>query len=140
MVTVDYYLAGSVKGWEAKAENIFTLNTEAGEGIEEYVIETTLEVGEGLKVLSSTGAWYPEGMGNEYVVDQNHAGATTIYFRPAYNEEWAAFGGYMYVVPTGTVDIDAVDANAPAVKVLRNGQILIKKGDKTYNVMGAIVR
>ncbi len=139
-VTVDYYLVGSVKGWEAKAENIFTLNAEAGEGIEEYVIETTLEVGEGLKVLSSTGTWYPEGMGNEYVVDQNHAGTTTIYFRPAGNAEWEAFGGFMYVVPTGTVDIDAVDANAPAVKVLRNGQILIIKGDKTYNVMGAIVR
>ena len=31
-------------------------------------------------------------------------------------------------------------ADAKAVKVLRNGQFLIKKGDKTYNVMGAIVR
>lgn len=140
VVTIDYYLVGSVKGWEAKAENIFTLNAEAGEGIEEYVIETTLEVGEGLKVLSSTGTWYPEGMGNEYVVDQNHAGTTTIYFRPAGNAEWEAFGGYMYVVPTGTTGIDAIDANAPAVKVLRNGQIFIIKGDKTYNVMGAIVR
>ena len=139
-VTVNYYLVGSVKGWEAQAENIFTLNAEAGEGIEEYVIETTLAEGEGLKVVSSTGAWYPEGTGNEYVVDQNHAGATTIYFRPAYNEEWAAFGGYMYVVPTGTTGIDAIDANAPAVKVLRNGQIFIIKGEKTYNVMGAIVR
>lgn len=139
-VTVDYYLVGSAKGWEAKAENIFTLNAEAGEGIEEYKIETTLEVGEGLKVLSSTGAWYPDGMGNEYVVDQDHAGATTIYFRPAGNAEWAAFGGYMYVVQTGGAGIDAVDANAPAVKVLHNGQILIKKGDKTYNIMGAIVR
>ena len=106
VVTVNYYLVGSVKGWEAKAENIFTLNAEAGEGIEEYVIETTLEVGEGLKVVSSTGTWYPEGMGNEYVVDQNHAGTTTIYFRPAYNAEWAAFGGFMYVVPTGTVGFD----------------------------------
>ena len=139
-VTVDYYLVGSVKGWEAKAENIFTLNAEAGEGIEEYVIETTLGVGEGLKVLSSTGVWYPDGTGNEYVVDQDHAGATTIYFRPAGNAEWAAFGGYMYVVPTSGAGIDAVDANAPAVKVLHNGQILIKKGDKTYNIMGAIVR
>lgn len=139
-VTVDYYLVGSAKGWEAKAENIFTLNAEAGEGIEEYKIETTLEVGEGLKVLSSTGVWYPDGMGNEYVVDQDHAGATTIYFRPAGNAEWEAFGGFMYVVPTGGAGIDAVDANAPAVKVLRNGQILIKKGDKTYNIMGAIVR
>lgn len=139
-VTVDYYLVGSAKGWEAKAENIFTLNAEAGEGIEEYKIETTLEVGEGLKVLSSTGVWYPDGMGNEYVVDQDHAGATTIYFRPAGNAEWEAFGGFMYVVPTGGAGIDAVDANAPAVKVLHNGQILIKKGDKTYNVMGAIVR
>ncbi len=139
-VTVNYYLVGSVKGWEAKAENIFTLNAEAGEGIEEYVIETTLEVGEGLKVLSSTGTWYPDGTGNEYVVDQNHAGATTIYFRPAYNEEWAAFGGYMYVVPTDPTALDEIMAAGKAVKILRDGQILIIKGNKTFNIQGQLVK
>lgn len=139
-VTVNYYLVGSVKGWEAKAENIFTLNAEAGEGIEEYMIETTLAVGEGLKVVSSTGAWYPEGMGNEYVVDQNHAGATTIYFRPAYNEEWAAFGGYMYVVPTTPTALDEIMAAGKAVKIVRNGQILIIKGEKIFNAQGQLVK
>ena len=139
-VVVNYYLVGSAKGWEANDANIFTINAEAAEGVEEYMIETTLEVGEGLKVLSSTGVWYPDGMGNEYVVDVNHSGTTTIYFRPAGNEEWAAFGGYMYVVPTGTVGIDNTEDGIKAVKVLRDGQILIMKGDKTYNVMGAIVR
>lgn len=139
-VTVNYYLVGSVKGWEAKAENIFTLNAEAGEEIEEYVIETTLAVGEGLKVVSSTGAWYPEGMGNEYVVDKNHAGATTIYFRPAYNEEWAAFGGYMYVVPTDPTALDEIMAAGKAVKIVRNGQILIIKGEKIFNAQGQLVK
>ena len=140
VVTVDYYLVGSVKGWEAKAENIFTLNAEAGEGIEEYVIETTLEVGEGLKVLSSTGTWYPEGMGNEYVVDQNHAGTTTIYFRPAGNTEWAAFGGFMYVVPTGTVGFDNTAVDAKAVKVLRDGQVIIIRGEHEYTTMGQMIK
>ena len=140
VVTVDYYLVGSVKGWEAKAENIFTLNAEAGEGIEEYVIETTLEVGEGLKVLSSTGTWYPEGMGNEYVVDQNHAGATTIYFRPAGNAEWAAFGGFMYVVPTGTVGFDNTAVDAKAVKVLRDDQVIIIRGEHEYTTMGQMIK
>ena len=137
---VNYYLVGSAKGWEAKAENIFTLNAEAGEGIEEYVIETTLEVGEGLKVLSSTGTWYPEGMGNEYIVDQNHAGTTTIYFRPAGNEEWAAFGGYMYVVPTSTTGIEEILSEGKAVKIVREGNLIILKGDKAYNAMGQIVK
>ena len=36
--------------------------------------------------------------------------------------------------------IDNAADGVKAVKVLRNGQILIKKGDKTYNIMGAIVR
>lgn len=140
VVTVNYYLVGSAKGWEAKAENIFTLNAEAGEGIEEYVIETTLEVGEGLKVLSSTGTWYPEGMGNEYVVDQNHAGTTTIYFRPAGNAEWAAFGGFMYVVPTGTVGFDNTAVDAKAVKVLRDGQVIIIRGEHEYTTMGQMIK
>jgi hypothetical protein len=140
VVTVNYYLAGSAKGWEAKAENIFTLNAEAGEGIEEYVIETTLEVGEGLKVLSSTGTWYPEGMGNEYIVDQNHAGTTTIYFRPAGNAEWAAFGGFMYVVPTGTVGFDNTAVDAKAVKVLRDGQVIIIRGEHEYTTMGQMIK
>ena len=138
-----YYVIG-LNGWEVTdlTENDMLWST----GIEtgEYSIETTLAVNDAFKVVQVVNdaivAWFPEGADNNYVVDQNHAGTTTIYFRPGYNgnEDWHE--GCIFVTPTGTVGIDAVDANAPAVKVLRNGQILIKKGDKTYNVMGAIVR
>ena len=138
-----FYLIGQ-NGWDVaalSADLLFAANPEA-EG--EHVLNTTLAAGQEIKVVKVENdaivTWYPDGMGNAYTVDQNHAGATTIYFRPAGNAEWAAFGGFMYVVPTGTTGIDAIDANAPAVKVLRNGQLLIKKGDKTYNVMGEIVR
>lgn len=138
-----FYLIGQ-NGWDVaalSADLLFAANPEA-EG--EHVLNTTLAAGQEIKVVKVENdaivTWYPDGLGNAYTVDQNHAGATTIYFRPAGNAEWAAFGGFMYVVPTGTTGIDAIDANAPAVKVLRNGQLLIKKGDKTYNVMGAIVR
>lgn len=41
--------------------------------------------------------------------------------------------------PIGT-DIDILDTNAPAVKILRDGQILIIKGTKTFNIQGQLVR
>ena len=138
-----YYVIG-LNGWEVTdlTENDMLLST----GIEtgEYSLETTLAENDAFKVVQVVNdaivAWFPEGDNNNYIVDQNHAGTTTIYFRPGYNgnEDWHA--GCIFVTPTGTVDIDAIDANAPAVKVLHNGQILIKKGEKTYNVMGALVR
>jgi hypothetical protein len=37
-----------------------------------------------------------------------------------------------------TTTIDNTNAEATAVKVLRDGQLLIIKGDKTYNVVGQI--
>ena len=140
-----YYLIGKlegVEGWNVEslsADRLFSAN-ETNEG--EYVLNATLAEGDAFKVVyvynDAILTWFPEG--DNYVVDQNHAGTTDIYFRPDYQggEDWYAH--CIFVVPTGTVDIDAVDANAPAVKVLRNGQIFIIKGDKTYNVMGAIVR
>ena len=141
-----YYLIGKfagVEGWDVEAlsaDKLFAAN-EATEG--EFVLSTTLAQDDEFKVVQVVSdaivAWYPAEAGN-YIVDQNHAGTTTIYFRPDYQggENWHA--GCIFVTPTGTVDIDAIDANAPAVKVLHNGQILIKKGEKTYNVMGALVR
>ena len=102
-----------------------------------------LAEGDELKVVyvenDSIIVWYPAEGGN-YAVDHNHAGETTAYFRPEYNggDDW--YAGCIYIAPTDTVNIDNVDANAPAVKVLRNGHIMILKGAKMYNVMGQTIR
>ena len=80
-------------------------------------------------------------MGTEYTVDAAHAGENKdIYFQETYKEDWATFGGYFWMGSNDPTAISNTAADAKAVKVLRNGQFLIKKGDKTYNVMGAIVR
>ena len=41
--------------------------------------------------------------------------------------------------PTTTA-LDNTAAQEKATKILRNGQIFILKGDKMYNVMGAVIR
>ena len=138
-----YYIIG-LNGWEVAdlTENDLFWST----GIEtgEFSLEKTLKVEDAFKVVyvvnDAIKAWFPEGDNNNYVVDQNHAGTTTIYFRPGYNgnEDWHE--GCIFVVPTTPTGIDGIDADAKAVKVLRNGQLLIIKGDKTYNVMGTLVR
>ena len=38
-----------------------------------------------------------------------------------------------------TVDIEITNDGVQAIKVLRNGQILIIKGEKTYNALGILV-
>jgi hypothetical protein len=108
----------------------------------EYMLNTTLTEGDNIAVVMvANNAIYRYYIGeNFYYVDANHAGATTIYFRPEGNAEWTETGGYFYVVPTSTTGIEETIAAGKAAKVLRNGQILILKGDKMYNVMGAVIR
>ena len=67
----------------------------------EYLLETTLAKDDGIKVVKvengAIAAWYPDGMDNQYVVDEAHAGAKTIYFHPWHDDAWAAFGGYIWI-------------------------------------------
>ena len=107
----------------------------------EYMLNTTLTEGDQIAVVmvaNNVISMYYYGA-SFYYVDANHAGATTIYFRPEGNAEWTETGGYFYVVPTSTTGIEETIAAGKAAKVLRNGQILILKGDKMYNVMGAVI-
>jgi len=114
-------------------------------GIEtnEFSINLTLRLNDEFKVVRIVDdmiqEWYP-AEGDNYVVDDHHYGATTVYFRPNYdgNDDW--FARCIYVLPTSTVDIDILDTNAPAVKILRDGQILIIKGNKTFNIQGQLVK
>ena len=138
-----FYLIGQ-NGWDVaalSADLLFAANPET-EG--EYKLTTTLAEGQTIKVVkvenNAIVAWYPDGMGTEYTVDAAHAGEKDIYFQETYKAEWAAFGGYFWMGSNDPTAISNTAADAKAVKVLRNGQFLIKKGDKTYNVMGAIVR
>ena len=80
------------------------------------------------------------GTDNNYVVDANHAGQSVIYFRPNADggEDW--FHNKIYVAAAGGTGIDNTAIDAKAEKMIKNGMLLIIKGDKTYNVMGQIVK
>ena len=146
VLTDGYYLVGKFGGVDAwsvidlSAEKLFAANPET-EG--EYSLLFTLAEGDEIKVVSveddAIVTWYP-AEGTNYTVDANHAGATTVYFRPDYQggDDW--YEACLYVAPTGTVDIDNTQVDVKAVKVLRDGQIYIIKGDKMYNVIGTLVR
>lgn len=134
-----YYLMGSFNEWAIDAKNLFVANPDA-EG--EYQLSINLAEGDEIKVAfveaDEAKQWFPKE-GN-VTIDKNHAGETTMYFRAEYNEAWAAFGGYFYIVPTGTEGIEETLSEGKAVKVLREGNILIMKGNHTYTVVGQIVK
>ncbi len=140
-----YYLVGNFSGVDAwsvedlSAEKKFAANPD---NEAEYQLTVNMAENDQVKVAYVENDqiiyWYPKG--DNYTVDHNHAGSTTMYFRPDYFDDWNAFGGYFYIVPTSTVDITNVDANAPAVKILRDGQLFIIKGEKMYNVMGQTIK
>ena len=108
------------------------------------MVAATLAEGDSLKVVNvvddAITAWYPNGMNNNYVVDADHAGETTLYFRPDYQGGEGWYEGCIYVVPTGTVNIQNVDAAVKAVKVVRNGQIMIIRDEHIYTVMGQLIK
>ncbi|MBQ9339687.1 MAG: DUF5123 domain-containing protein [Paludibacteraceae bacterium] len=133
-----YYLVGSMTEWAATDEYMFVENPElAGE----YTVNATLETDMSIKVVGVSGedeTWYPAGIGKEYVVDAAHAGEKTVYFRPAGNPDWAEFGGYFFI--NVTLDVDNVSADTRTAKVIRNGQLLIRRGDDVYNTLGQEIK
>ena len=137
-----YYIIG-LNGWNVADLTADDMFWSTGIETNEFSINLTLRLNDEFKVVRVVDdviqEWYP-AEGDNYVVDDHHYGATTVYFRPNYNgnEDW--FAGCIYVLPTSTVDIDNLDTNAPAVKILRDGQILIIKGTKTFNIQGQLVK
>ena len=132
-----YYLVGSFNEWTPAEAYMFAPN-EGAEG--EYQLAVTLTEGAELKVVKSESdilTWYGA---NNYVVPAEFGREVIIYFRPEANQEWSALDGHIYVAIDPQTGINNTEDGIKAVKVLRDGQILIMKGDKTYNVMGAIVR
>ena len=134
-----FYLVGTLNEWTAAAEYKFVAN-EGAAG--EYLLVATLAQGNELKVkkveAGQADVWYPAEGGN-YVVDAAHAGTKTIYFRPEYNAEWAAFGGYMYIPGQGE-GVENIDADTKVLKQMINGSLFIIRGEKTYTIQGQLVR
>lgn len=139
-VTPDgYYLVGTITGWSVVPDAPHTFQSTAVEG--EYILHFTLTEGDAIKVVgveNGTETWYPEGMGTEYTVDADHAGEKEIYFRPAGNAEWTAFGGFIYIAPNTTPEEAIINTQdgIKAVKTIENGQIVIIKAGVRYNVLG----
>ena len=78
----DYYVVGTMTGWEVNADYKLTRNEQA-EG-EEYMITMDFEANAEMKVVKSSDgttkeAWYPEPGDNLKV---NDAGTYNVYFRP----------------------------------------------------------
>lgn len=137
-----FYLVGTFNGVDAwnlsdlTADKLFTATDVEGQ----YSIDVTLMDGDHFKAIKvekdAIIQWYPDGTDNDYVVDASHAGQKTIYFRPSFWQDW---NGHFYVAPNSGDAINNINATK-AVKVLRDGQIMIIKGNKTFNVLGAEIR
>ena len=84
-----YYLVGTINEWAANSDYAFEKNTAAEEGINEYILTATLNAGDEVKVRNGDD-WYPDGMGNNYVISAD--GEYTFYLRPDGNgnEDWIA--------------------------------------------------
>ena len=81
-----------------EAAERFTPNPNA-EG--EYLLNVTLTEGELITVARVEGrkitALYPEDFLPGYTVDADHAGSVTVCFRETFREDWADFGGYVFI-------------------------------------------
>ena len=140
-----FYLVGKFGGvdaWGIDANKIFTSNPSA-EG--EYMLENvTLAEGDLFKVVrveeDEIKTWFPDGIDTDYAVDAAHAGVKTIYFRAdgQGGEGWHA--GCIFVTPNEMTAITNVNADAKAVKSLKNGILMIEKDGKVYNVIGLQIR
>ena len=114
-----FYLIGTINGvastWNAaalKAEHKFVPNNNV-----EFKLDVTLAAGDEIQVVNVLSdkitAWFPGGEGNNYVVDANHAGQKTVYFRPDKGGDAAWHLGCIYI-----------DANAAEpVAVAKNFEI-----------------
>ena len=140
LLTEGYYIVGNHTDWMIEADYKFEPNP-AQEG--EYMMKMFLTPDYLIKVVYTEdginiNTWYPEGSGNAFgengeITESN---GYTIYFRPNKDggEDW--FYGCIYVVPDKEEGIEDLNASEKAVKVIRNGQIFIIKGNKTFNVLG----
>jgi len=97
-----YYLIGLNDWTNVTAEHKFEPNPE---NAVEYMLAITLAEGDEFKAVqaeivdgvTTILTWYPDGMGNNYVVGANQAGDVTVYFRPDGQGGDGWHYGYLYI-------------------------------------------
>ena len=137
-----FYMMSSHNEWAIDDNYMFAATETDGE----YILNVTLAVDQEIKPAyvekDAAKDWYP-ATGDNYKVAAEYAGARTIYFRPAGNEDaaWQAFGGFFYIVPNDPTGMESIQPSAiSSQKVIENGMLIIEKAGVRYNVMGQKVR
>ena len=136
-----FYLVGTMNEWTPAAEYKFAVNPD--NEAEMVLASVTLAENAELKVRQvengEATAWFPAEAGN-YVVDADHAGVKDIYFRADYAgaEDW--YAGCIYIAANSGTAIINTEAAKVAVKQLRNGMVIIRRGDREYSIMGQMVK
>ncbi len=140
--------------WTAFAINPAEVFETNPENSNEYMLSTTLAVGDEIKVVcvsnGAVTAWYPNGADTQYTVDEAHAGAKTIYFKTTYDSAWSEFGGYFYIegtaAPTGyhinvTDYTKGVAATSIEAETLYTGEVsfTVSSGEEDKAVGVAVV-
>lgn len=147
-LTDGYYLVG-INGWliaNVDANQKFELTEDQTTRPGQYVLENVvLALNNEFKVVEVVnnnfkegGTWYGSGDGNNnFKVTESYVGTKDIYFNPTWQDDW---NGYVYVSTNSTTAIDNTAVEGKAVKVIRDGQVLIVRDGKTYNALGAEVK
>ncbi len=129
---------GGVAGWaitDLKAEQMFAQNQE---NPGEYMLNVTLAEGDELKVVNVLNneitAWFPGD--DNFIVTAAYAGEKTVYFRPDGQGGEGWHRGCIYIAPNPATGISNNAVEGKAVKMIMDGQFLIIRNGKTYNVQG----
>lgn len=96
-----WYLIGTFDGVEEKtfetltAEKLFVVNPA---NANEYIVTANLKEGDKFKAAyvyyDQINSYKPNGVGDEYVIDEWHTGVKTIVFNETYQDSW---GGYFFI-------------------------------------------
>ena len=142
-----FYLIGRIEGvdgWDVsalKAAQKFGPNPDNNA---EFMLNVTLAEGDEIQVVNVLNneitAWFPGGVGNNFIVTAAYAGEKTVYFRPDNQGGEGWHHGCIYIAPNQGTGISNTAVDGKAVKMIMDGQLLIIRNGKTYNVQGQQVR
>ena len=138
-----YYLVGDFGGvpaWGVESLTAAKKFHQNPDNAEEQMLENvTLATDDSLKVVlveNDVIQWYSPEASN-YVVDANHAGVKTIYFRPNGGGGEAWFYNVIFIEGNGSgTAVDNTVVKSEAIKRIENGMIIIEKNGVRYTVLG----
>ena len=149
-VSGEFYVAPVVSQYGLLVNGEFVPATKndaySGEG-EEWVVNTTLEIGDEFQIYDNVNkaGWIIaldqfgytnftiDTEAQKYIVTEN--GSYAFYINLNYGNDKL----YVGFTQDGT-GIDNTDVSVPAMKIVRDGQIMIIKGDKIFNIQGQQLR